>query len=87
MFNGGQSPASIFSLTHSNRLNHELYSEPSFPAPQLYLLRHTLKANLIPKLKVEIKSRKWSNYFSQLEYVNLLENLYVNGQGRIHNAW
>ncbi len=30
-------------LIYFNRLNHELYSEPSFPAPQLYLLRHTLK--------------------------------------------
>ena len=29
-------------LIHSNRLNHELYSEPSFAAPQLYLLSHTL---------------------------------------------
>ncbi len=29
-------------LIHSNHLNHELYSEPSFPAPQLYLLSHTL---------------------------------------------
>ncbi len=55
MFNGGQSPASIFSpictqicigLIHSNRLNDELYSEPSFPAPQLYLLSHTLKDGL-----------------------------------------
>ncbi len=55
MFNVGQSPASIFipiciqictghlQLIHSNRINHELYSEPTFPAPQLYLLRHTLK--------------------------------------------
>ncbi len=39
MFNGGQSPASI----HSNRLNYETYAEPCFPAPQLYLLSHTLK--------------------------------------------
>ncbi len=30
-------------LIHSNRLNHETYSEPCFPAPQLYLLSHTLK--------------------------------------------
>ncbi len=29
-------------LILSNRINHELYSEPTFPAPQLYLLRHTL---------------------------------------------
>ncbi len=29
-------------LIHSNRLNYELYSESSFPAPQLYLLSHTL---------------------------------------------
>ncbi len=29
-------------LTVSDHINHELYSEPSFPAPQLYLLRHTL---------------------------------------------
>ncbi len=45
MFNGWQSPASIqlVMLIHSNRLNHELSSEPSFPAPQLYLLRHTLR--------------------------------------------
>ncbi len=53
MFNVGQSSASIFSpicihictghqLIHSNRINHELYSEPTFPAPQLYLIRHTL---------------------------------------------
>ncbi len=35
MINIGQFPASIF--IHSNRLNYELYSEPSFPAPQLYL--------------------------------------------------
>ena len=54
MFNDGHSPVSIFSpiciqictghlqLIHSNRINHELYSEPSFPAPKLYLLRHTL---------------------------------------------
>ena len=40
MFNGGQHPASIFSPICT--LNHELSSEPSFPAPQLYLLRHTL---------------------------------------------
>ena len=33
---------SVF-LIHSNRINHELYSEPTFPAPQLYLLRHTLR--------------------------------------------
>ncbi len=26
------------SLIHSNRLNHEIESEPCFPAPQLYLL-------------------------------------------------
>ncbi len=31
-------------LMHSNRINHELYSEPTFPAPGLYLLRHTLSA-------------------------------------------
>ncbi len=55
MFNGGQSPASILSsictnnctgqflLIHSNRLNHETYPEPCFPAPQLYLLSHTLR--------------------------------------------
>ena len=55
MFNVGQSPASIFSpiciqictgnlqLIYSNCVNHELYSEPTFPAPQLYLLRHTLR--------------------------------------------
>ncbi len=44
MFHGGQSPASILSpiCTHSNRLNHEKYPEPCFPAPQLYLLSHTL---------------------------------------------
>ncbi len=30
-------------LTHCNRLNHVLYSETTFPAPELYLLRHTLK--------------------------------------------
>ena len=45
MFNVGQFPASVlvrFQLTHSNHLNHELYSEPSFLAPQLYLLRHAL---------------------------------------------
>ncbi len=30
--------------TLSNRINHELYPEPSFPAPQLYLLRHTLRS-------------------------------------------
>ncbi len=29
-------------LIHSNRLNQELSSEPSFPAPKPYLLRHTL---------------------------------------------
>ena len=50
MFNDGQSPASIFNpiytQIHSNRLNHELYSEPSFPAPQLYLLSHTLNTIL-----------------------------------------
>ncbi len=49
MFNVGQFPISIFSpictQIHSNRINHELYSEPSFPAPQLYLLRHTLNKN------------------------------------------
>ncbi len=45
MFNGGQSPASILSpictkncTGHSNRINHETYPEPCFPAPQLYLL-------------------------------------------------
>ncbi len=45
MFNGGQSPASILSpicTIHYNRLNHETYPEPCFPAPQLYLLSHTL---------------------------------------------
>ncbi len=43
MFNGGQSPASIFSpiciqictgnlqLIHSNRINYDLYPEPNFP--------------------------------------------------------
>ena len=31
-------------LIYSNRINHELYSEPTFPALQLYLLRHTLNA-------------------------------------------
>ncbi len=54
MFNSGQSPASIFSpdivrnlqLIHSNRLKNKLYSEPSFPARQLYLLRHTLSGNV-----------------------------------------
>ena len=30
-------------LMHFNLLNHELSSEPSFPALQLYLLRHTLR--------------------------------------------
>ncbi len=30
---------------HSNRINHELYSEPTFPSPQLYLLRHTLRCS------------------------------------------
>ena len=29
-------------LIHSNCINHELCSEPSFPAPQVYLLRYTL---------------------------------------------
>ncbi len=56
MFNGGQSPAyegaevqfaqkivKNLPLIHSNRLNHETYTEPCFPAPQLYLLSHTLR--------------------------------------------
>ncbi len=51
MFNVGQSPAFIFSpiciQIHSNRINHVLYSEPTFPAPQLYLLRHTLMNNKV----------------------------------------
>ena len=56
MFNGGQSPASILSPIctknctghlHSNRLNHETYPEPCFPAPQLYLLSHTLNTVLL----------------------------------------
>ena len=54
MFNDGQSRASILvqfaykfaESTHSNRLNHELYTEPSFPAPQMYLLSHTLTSIL-----------------------------------------
>ena len=29
-------------LIHSNRINHKLNSELSFPTPTLYLLRHTL---------------------------------------------
>ncbi len=33
----------LYDLGRHNRINHELYSEPTFPAPQLYLLRHTLK--------------------------------------------
>ncbi len=37
MFDGGKSPASI---------NHETYPEPCFPAPQLYLLSHTLSLYL-----------------------------------------
>ncbi len=63
MFNVGKFPASIFSLIctqmctghlvknlqliHCNCLNHVLYSEPTFPAPQLYLLRHTLKQQVL----------------------------------------
>ncbi len=46
MFNGWQSPASIlvrFQLIHPNRQNHDLYSKPSFPEPQLHLLSHTLR--------------------------------------------
>ncbi len=39
-----QNRARNIQLIHSNCINHELYSEPSFPAPQLYLLRHTLQA-------------------------------------------
>ncbi len=44
MFNVGQFPASILS-----NLNYELYSEPSFPAPQLYLLRQTLTIIIVYK--------------------------------------
>ncbi len=40
-------------LIHSNRINHELYSEPTFPAPQLYLLRHTLRKYVFMEEKVE----------------------------------
>ncbi len=36
----------------SNRLNHELYSEPSFPAPQLYLLSHTLSVAITRNLDI-----------------------------------
>ncbi len=50
----------LYSL-HSNRLNPELYSEPSFPAPQLYLLSHTLKG----KWKVQVIS-----LYSVLEIVS-----------------
>ena len=38
-------------LIHSNRLNHELYSEPSFSAHQLYLLSHTLNWSVSTKLR------------------------------------
>ncbi len=42
MFNGGSSYG--FTLViHSNRLNHETYPGPCIPAPQLYLLSHTLR--------------------------------------------
>ncbi len=57
MFNVGQFPASILSpistqiCTGHLHLNYVLYSEPSFPAPQLYLLRHTLKAHFGSALK------------------------------------
>ncbi len=51
MFNGGKSPASIFRpihiqicTGHSNRINHELYSEPSFPESKLYLLLCNLRS-------------------------------------------
>ncbi len=37
-------------IIHSNRLNHELYSEPSFPAPQLYLLSHTLRTKFVLRI-------------------------------------
>ncbi len=39
--------------------NHELYSEPTFPAPQLYLLRHTLSfhnLNFLNMTNFEISS-------------------------------
>ncbi len=50
MFNGGQSPAFTCQkpstvLIHSSRLNQEKYPEPCFPAPQLYLLSHTVKGH------------------------------------------
>ncbi len=61
IFNVGQSPAYIFSLIciqliHCNRMNHERYSVPSFPAPQLYLLRHTLTlpTHILPSVQVSL---------------------------------
>ncbi len=43
------------SVIYSNHLNHETYSEPCFPAPQLYLLSHTLKSfELFGPLNVDV---------------------------------
>ncbi len=60
MFNDRQSSASIFSLI--NGLNHDLYSEPSFPAPQLYLLSHTLKGST-QKRNVLLATKVWNSVY------------------------
>ncbi len=41
-----------------NLRNHELYSKPSFPAPQLYLLGHTLTNSVIFLLSVFSEKNK-----------------------------
>ncbi len=85
MFNVGQSPASIFSpiciqivrnlqLIHSNRINHELYSEPTFPAPQLYLLRHTLNRNASVSMQYILKC--WGVWTANMRIAILFANVF-----------
>ena len=62
---------------HSNRLNHELYSEPSFPAPWLYLLSHTLSrcltvGNFLPPFLVQFAHKFVENL--QLMHSNRLNH-------------
>ena len=49
--------AFLVRYTLKNRLNYELYSEPCFPAPKLYLLSHTLKRSMLKV--VSLSSPSW----------------------------
>ena len=50
-------PMALLLIVSSYRLNHELSSEPSFPAPQLYLLRYTFSPN---------QNQTWPKYISHI---------------------